>query len=119
VYLLCKTLISEHLLLLEDFLSEAHLQLQDRLLVNQTRLRTTIVQEEFLLTNLQSLTPLHITHETTIEVRVQICLTDVLIGLVLFSISFVILSICIPNGRNSEHLNRARCTGVDLDVSGL
>jgi hypothetical protein len=88
VYLFGETLVCKHLLLLENLLSETHFHLYDGVLVHYTEFGATVVQEKFLVVYLEGLSTLHIAHKATEEIGVQIGLSDVLKGLILFGASF-------------------------------
>lgn len=67
---------------------------------------SAIIQEKLLVINLQSLSSLHIAHKPTEEIRVKICISDILENFFFILVSFFKLRISVPQWRNSEDLNR-------------
>lgn len=70
--LLSKSLVSQDLLLLKDFLSEADFKFNNGLLVYNALLGSAVVDKELLVVYQNSLSLLHEAHKATEEVRVQI-----------------------------------------------
>jgi len=68
---------------------------------------SAIIQEKLLVVNLQSLSSFYIAHKPTEEVRVEICVSDILENFFFIMVSLFKLSISVPQWRNSEDLNRS------------
>ena len=64
-------LIGQHLLLLESFLREADLHLDDRTFVDNARPRLTLIDEELVPGDLYRLALLQVAHQAAEEVRLQ------------------------------------------------
>ena len=70
--LLCKSLISKHLLLLKHFSCESNLHLYNSLFVNDAAFGSAVVHEELLVVYQNSLAFLHVAHEPAVKVGIQV-----------------------------------------------
>ena len=105
---LSEPLVSKDLLLLEDLVRKADLELNDSLLINYPRFGATVVDEEFLVIDFDSLTALHIAHETTEEVVVKIVLLYVVKCGVFVGTCPLVLLVCSPERSDSQSLHLLR-----------
>ena len=105
---LCKPLVGKHLLLLEDLVREAYLELNDCLLVNYACLWPTVVNEELLVIDLDGLTALHIAHEAAEEVVMEIVLLYVVEGGIFVGACPLVLLIGGPKRSDSYCLHLLR-----------
>lgn len=104
----CEALVSKNLLLLENLMSEANLELDNRLLIDDASFRPTVVDEELLIIDLDGLTAFHIAHEATEEVVVEICLLYVVESCFFVGTSSLILLVSCPERCDSQSLNLLR-----------
>lgn len=78
------------------------------MLINDTTLRSTIVDKELLVINQDGLPFLDIAHETAVKVRMQIVLLKEFKGLLLVTVRMIVLRIILPYRGDSHYLNRLR-----------
>jgi len=117
--LLSESLVSQHLLLLEDFSGEADLKVDDGLLVYDAAFGSAVVYEEFLVINNDSFTFFNVAHEATVEVRMEVVLLQIFESLLLMSVSSFMCSIVFPYGSYPHYLHCLRRRRFNFDLSGL
>jgi hypothetical protein len=114
-----ESLVCQDLLLLKDFLGEAYFEFDYGLFVDYAIFGAAVIQEKFLVINFYGFAAFNVAHKPAEKEWMKVGLPNHIEGFLLFMVSHLVVSITIPYGRDSEHLNRFWRRRIDLDISGI
>lgn len=80
---------------------------------------SAVIQEKFLVVNLECFSSLHVAHKPTEEIWIEISIFHVFVHFLLVLISFFKLSISLPQRGYPEHLHWLWRRGLNLDISAV